>query len=365
MAEHYLGLMSGTSVDAVDAVLMDLSGPARVVAQSRCEFPPELRRAIWALFDSGPDEIERAAAVDNGLARLYARAAKAALAAAELQPEAVSAIGCHGQTVRHRPDAPEPFTLQLGNPSLLAELTGITVVADFRRRDLAAGGQGAPLAPAFHQAFFASPSEPVAVVNLGGMANLSLLVPGEEPWGFDSGPGNVLLNLVAAHWRLGPHDEGGRSAAKGQIQPSLLSRFLDEEFFGRSPPKSTGRERFNRGWLEARAGALARWRPEDLLATLVELTGQTVTDALSSTRVAARELLVCGGGARNDYLLSRLRQLSGLVVVSTEHRGLEPELVEAAGFAWLARQHLQGLPGNCPRTTGARGPRVLGGSYPA
>jgi anhydro-N-acetylmuramic acid kinase len=355
--------MSGTSVDGIDAVLVDFTDPLSVLGHVRHAIPQLLRQAIFDLCHPGHDEISRTAAVDNQLARVYAESVRALLKSTEIDAKAVAAIGCHGQTVRHEPDSTDPYSLQLGNPCVLAELTQIPVITDFRRRDIAAGGQGAPLAPAFHQAFFASDECPVAVLNLGGMANISLLLPGEQPWGFDTGPGNVLMDIIATQ-RLGrPFDDHGLVAASGTVLPELLAELFDDEFFRRSPPKSTGRERFSEAWLRERAGTVAHLAPADLLATLAELTARTVADALIYTGVTASELIVCGGGALNRHLLARLHSATGLTVVTSEFRGMNPQVVEAAGFAWLARQRLAELPGNVPRTTGAAGPRILGGSY--
>lgn len=364
VTELYVGLMSGTSVDAVDAVLMDFASGPRLRGHSRTAFPADLRQDVVALFESGPDEIARAGSVHNRLATLYAEAVASLLAGVHLASRDIKALGCHGQTVRHEPDIEPPYTLQLGNPSLLAELSGVAVVADFRARDMAAGGQGAPLAPAFHAAFFSHPGRRVAVLNLGGIANISLLAPGSAPGGFDVGPGNVLLDLVARQ-RLGqPHDHNGEAAAAGTVIEPLLRSLAQEPFFGRPPPKSTGRELFNERWLRRACPELDQLPAANLLATLSELTAATVARAVAAMGVD--ELLIGGGGARNAEVVARLRRrLPRTLIETTAARGLDPELVEGAGFAWLARQHLLGLAGNCPAATGAAGPRILGGLYPA
>lgn len=369
MAELFVGLMSGTSLDAVDAVLVELGDPARprLVGQHAEPIPTTLRQALLALARSGEDELDRMARLDNQLARLLARAARAVLAAAGVAPAAVRAIGSHGQTVRHAPFGPEPYTVQLGNPSLIAELTGITTVADFRRRDLAAGGQGAPLAPAFHAAFFRRPGAARAVVNVGGIANVTLL-PAEVDRpviGFDTGPGNVLLDVWAERHLGTPVDRHGAWAAGGRMRCELLERCLQDPFFTRPPPKSTGREYFNLDWLQQRlAGQQAA--AQDVQTTLVELTAASVAAAVKTHAPATTELLVCGGGVHNRTLLAILqRHLKPVPVQSTAARGVDPDYMEAIGFAWLAQRTLNGLPGNLPEVTGAHGPRILGGIYPA
>jgi len=360
--ELYVGLMSGTSLDGVDAVLADLSGARpRLLADAHVGFDAVLRAELLALNTPGQNEIERAALAGNALARHYAEAAAKVLAAAAIPPASVRAIGCHGQTIRHRPDL--GFTTQIGNAALLAELTGIRVVADFRSRDIAAGGQGAPLAPAFHAAVFADPAEDRAVLNLGGIANLTFLPRAGEVTGFDSGPGNCLLDLWAAKHLGKPYDDGGRWAAGGNAIPSLLDRLLAEPYFAAPPPKSTGRDVFHAAWLErALAGGEAA---QDVQATLLELTARSVADALRRYCAGARRVIVCGGGASSGALMGRLAAGAAPAVVEPSERyGIDPQLVEAAAFAWLAKRAMDGTSGNLPTVTGAQGPRVLGTVYP-
>lgn len=371
MAECYLGLMSGTSLDGVDGVLVDFSGarPA-VLAHASLPLPPALGAELLALNASGPNELHRAALAANDLVRVYAEVVHGLLAQTATKAAQVRAIGAHGQTVRHRPGAFDGigYTLQLNNPALLAELCGIDVVADFRSRDVAAGGQGAPLVPAFHQAVFGGTGTPVAVLNLGGIANLTVLGgrTDDAVLGFDCGPANALMDAWCLQHCGEPFDRDGAWAASGQVQVALLAALRAEPFFAQRPPKSTGRDLFNPTWL---AGTLARWpdtQPVDVQATLAELTAQSCADAVLAWGGASRELLVCGGGAFNTHLMGRLqRALPSLAVMGTQARGLPPLQVEAAAFAWLARQTLLRAPGNLQSATGARGARVLGAVYPA
>ena len=359
--ELFVGLMSGTSLDGVDAALVDFSGPApALLAHAQHPFPAPLRAELLALNSAGPDELGRAAACGNELARRYAAAIGEALSRAQVAAGEVRAIGCHGQTVRHRPDA--GYTLQLGNASLLAELAGVRVVADFRSRDIAAGGQGAPLAPAFHAAMFGG-RENRAVLNLGGIANLTWLPADGAIAGFDSGPGNCLMDLWAQSQLGQPFDADGAWAAGAAHDPALLTRLLAEPYFALPPPKSTGRDLFNERWLRSRlsGGHDAR----RVQATLLELTARSVADALQRLYPGAQRLIACGGGVRNRRLMGRLGELLAPLAVETSERyGIAPSLVEAVAFAWLARRTLQELPGNLPSVTGARGPRVLGAIYP-
>lgn len=363
MAGFYIGLMSGTSLDGIDAVLAAPRGP-RLQARAAIHrsFPPRLRRQLFALQAPGYDELNRAALAGNELTKAYAAAVRALLARARVAGDSVAAIGCHGQTVRHRPES--GYTAQLINGALLAELTGIDVVCDFRGRDIAAGGEGAPLAPAFHSAMFRTRNHSRAVVNIGGIANVTSLPARGRVRGFDSGPGNCLLDAWISARRHRPYDRGGAWASSGRVVSRLLDKLLAEPYFRRRPPKSTGRETFNLSWLERRLGA--EDRPRDVQATLLELTARTVTHALQRHCPDAREVLVCGGGARNRALLSRIsRLLPGRRVLVTDSVGIRVEHVEALAFAWLARQTLHRKPGNLPSVTGARGARVLGAIYRA
>lgn len=376
MTEFYIGLMSGTSLDGVDGVLADLSGERLVVrAHASAGFPVALRTELLALNTrGGTDELHRAAMAGNGLASIYAVVVQDLLSASGLRAQDVRAIGAHGQTVRHRPGEFDGtgYTLQINNPSLLAERCGISVVADFRSRDVAAGGQGAPLVPAFHRALFARPGQEVAVLNIGGISNLSLLPRAEgtvdgpgKVLGFDCGPGNALMD----HWcqsHIGaPYDADGAWAATGSVIPGLLARLRAEPFFGKSPPKSTGRDLFNPTWLAAHLGS-GVYAPKDVQATLTELTAAACADELMRHGPECLYLIVCGGGALNGQLMARLRALlSGVQVASSAEHGLPPQQVEAAAFAWLARAAVEELPGNLESVTGASGPRVLGAIYPA
>jgi len=354
--ERYIGLMSGTSVDGIDAVLADFAGGrVQTVAHEHVPFAPPLRTALQGLMQSGPDEVERAGDASVALARAYADAVKAVLARAGLPAREVAAIGAHGQTIRHRPE--RGFTWQLNHPALLAELTGIAVVADLRSRDVAAGGQGAPLVPAFHAAVFQSEA-PRAVVNIGGIANVTLLPPrgGSEPVrGFDTGPGNTLLDAWCERHTGRALDDGGAWAASGTVCEPLLARLLHDPYFAQPAPKSTGRERFNLAWLDAQLPAFAAVAPVDVQATLTALTARSIQLA-----VADAPVFVCGGGVFNQTLMRQLRQAQ-----STAALGVDPMQVEALAFAWLARQCFASEPGNLPAVTGAAGPRVLGAVYPA
>jgi anhydro-N-acetylmuramic acid kinase len=365
MAELFIGLMSGTSLDGVDAVLADFATPQPTLrAHLHHSFTAELRAELLRLQAPSTDELHRAAVAAQHLARLYAAAVEDLLRHAEVEPAQVAAIGVHGQTVRHRPEA--GYTLQLNAPALVAELTGIDVVADFRSRDLAAGGQGAPLVPAFHAAVF-SGAAPRAVVNIGGIANLTgLPARGTDGGvvGFDCGPGNVLLDAWIAEHLGEPFDRDGRWAAAGTVDKALLAQWLAEPYFAAPPPKSTGRELFNLDWLR-RALHGRRLDPRDVQATLVALTAAGIAQAIDAHFPEAQEVLVCGGGAYNAALIARLAtECAPRPVASTATLGVAPEHVEALAFAWLARAHLRGEPGNLPAVTGARGLRVLGARYP-
>ncbi len=370
MAELFIGLMSGTSLDGVDGVLADFEGGGIVVrAYAAAPFPVGLRTELMALnAPEGDNELHRAALAGNGLARVYAGVVHELLANAGVAAEAVTAIGAHGQTVRHRPGEFDAvgYTLQLNNPSLIAELTGIDVTADFRSRDLAAGGQGAPLVPGFHNALFARDDQAVAVLNIGGISNLSLLpAGGGTVLGFDCGPGNALLDYWCQSHIGQPYDVAGQWAAGGHVLPELLARLLAEPYFAKAPPKSTGRDLFNPAWLAAQLGTSAT-NPADVQATLAELTVETCAARLRRHGPESRSLVVCGGGALNSHLMARLQALLPAVeVVSSAERGLPPLQVEATAFAWLARSTIQRKPGNLASVTGARGARILGAIYPA
>ncbi len=363
----YIGLMSGTSVDGVDGVLVRLGDgqPPAVQASASLPMPADLRRELLALNQSGDDELARAALAANSLARLYAQAVAALLQHAGVAAGNVAAIGAHGQTVRHRPDL--GYTVQLNAPALLAELTGIDVVADFRSRDVAAGGQGAPLVPPFHAAIFGAP-QGRAVLNLGGIANVTLLEPGHAPRGFDTGPANVLLDGWCQRHLGQAYDADGRWAATGQVLAPLLEQLISSEpWFALPPPKSTGRDLFNMQWLDERLAAFdgPKPAPQDVQATLQRLTARTVANAIDAAAASTQEVFVCGGGARNTGLMRELAYCLQRPVRPTDALGVPAQEVEALAFAWLAQAFMQRRPAGLPAVTGARGPRILGALYPA
>lgn len=368
----YLGLMSGTSVDAIDAALLQCSTQGMsLLATHEHAIPPTVRSEIIALSHSGGNEIERLGSLDRTLGELFAAAAGELLASANCPAESVTAIGSHGQTVRHRPpsappEAGAPFTLQIGDPNSIAELTGITTVADFRRRDIACGGEGAPLAPAFHAAAFGANGVTRAIVNIGGIANLSLLSQRQLLAGFDTGPGNTLLDhWIARHQGL-THDAGGAWSTQGEPDQALLEALLKHPHLTLRGPRSTGKEAFNLAWLDAALSGLPGLTPVQVQATLAEFTARTIADAVDRAEPAVTEVFVCGGGCHNQDLMGRLqRLLPGVTVGSTALLGIDPDWVEAAAFAWLASRTLDGLAGNAPAVTGAAGERVLGAVYPA
>lgn len=369
MTTRFIGLMSGTSLDGVDGVLAEGSGRLRGVAHVHRPFPDTLRAELLALNRRGDtDELHRAALAANGLVAVYAEVVAALLGQTGLAAADIRAIGAHGQTLRHSPGEFDGrgYTLQLMNGALLAELTGIDVVCDFRSRDVAACGQGAPLVPAFHAAMFAQPGRDAAVLNLGGIGNLTLLPAQGAVRGFDCGPGNVLMDLWCNQHLGQPLDEDGRWAAGGHVDPALLDMLLAEPFLALPPPKSTGRDLFHAEWLQQRLGGVQR-DPRDVQATLAEFTARAATDALQAHAPGTRELLVCGGGSFNSHLMARLAELAGpqLAVSSTQQKGLAPDQVEALAFAWLAQAHVERKPGNISTVTGAAGPRVLGALYPS
>ena len=369
MAGWFIGLMSGTSLDGVDGVIArpDEGGRWQVAAHAHQAFDTTLHAELLALNRSGADELHRAALATNALVAAYAAVVRTLLRESGLAPAAVTALGAHGQTVRHRPQAFDGtgYTVQLMNGALLAERTGIDVVCDFRSRDLAAGGQAAPLVPAFHAALFARPGEDHALLNLGGIANLTLLPADGRVLGFDTGPANVLMDGWCQRHRGQPFDADGAWATTGRVDDELLATLLAEPFFALPPPKSTGRDLFDAAWLDARLPGAAR-APEDVMATLLELTARSAAADLRRHLVGAATLHVCGGGAFNARLMARLAALlPGMAVASTAKLGVPPDQVEALAFAWLAQAFMERRPGNLPAVTGAAGPRVLGALYPA
>jgi anhydro-N-acetylmuramic acid kinase len=374
--QHFIGLMSGTSLDGVDGVLASINpqGQLAVRAHAFVAFEAPFKLELMALNQSGADELHRSALAGNQIARHYAQVVHDLVRSSGLQAHDITAVGAHGQTVRHRPlefdgdsalqRAPVGYTLQLINPSLLAELTGIDVVADFRNRDLAAGGQGAPLVPAFHQGVFGQTGSCVAVLNIGGISNLSVIRSDGSVLGWDCGPGNALMDHWCSAHTGASFDDNGSWAATGRVIPDLLATLMAETFLQRSPPKSTGRDLFNPAWLQARLPA-DYLQPQDVQATLTEFTAMACAHDVQRHGTEARELIVCGGGALNGQLMSRLgHHLPGVQVVGSELRGLPPLQVEAAAFAWLAAKTIRRETSSLPSVTGAQGARVLGAIYP-
>lgn len=360
----YLGVMSGTSLDGLDIALIEQDEQPRLLATHYLAMPAELRQRLLSLCASGPDEIARAALAENQWATLAAEGIHALLQRQGLEPASIRAIGSHGQTIRHEPA--QGFTVQIGNPALLAELTGISVVADFRRRDVAAGGQGAPLVPAFHETLFGHLGQRLAVLNVGGFSNLSLIAQDTPVHGFDCGPGNVLMDAWIEQQRGERYDADGAWAASGMVISELLAAMLADPFFAGAGPKSTGREVFNLPWLEAHLARLPGYRDEDVQATLLELTARSIIESLRTAQQDTEALLVCGGGARNSALMARLGALlPAAQVASTAAHGVDPDWVEGMAFAWLAHCCLQGIPANRPSVTAAKGLRILGAIYPA
>lgn len=368
MKDLYIGLMSGTSVDGIDAALVDFSQTQpQVIATHYTPYDHDLRKKILALCQQGDNEIYRLGELDVHLGKKFAHAANALLIKASVAPQDIKAIGSHGQNIRHAPHNFHGFTLQIADPNTIAAETGITTVADFRRKDIAHGGQGAPLVPAFHQQILAAENQHRAIVNIGGISNVTLL-PQDNPHpvtGFDLGPGNALLDEWINLHQQKTHDEKGAWGAQGKVDSDLLNLLLSDKYFTLPPPKSTGREYFNLSWLENHLKSLGRnVTPVDVQTTLVELTAQTIIHPVRQ-QLSSGEILVCGGGAHNAYLMSRLQTLadSQFTVDSTQKYGVDPDWVEAMAFAWLARQTMNKLPGNLPSVTGARCAAILGGIY--
>jgi len=368
----YIGLMSGTSLDGVDGVLVasppDGSASGLTLASAHIPFSASARAELMALQFPGENEIHREAMAANMLVQHYAACVDELLALTDQTPQSIRGIGVHGQTIRHRPES--GYTRQTNNPALLAELTGIDVVADFRSRDIAAGGQGAPLVPAFHQALFASTTEARVVANIGGMSNISVLGSDGRVIGFDTGPGNVLMDAWVALHHGKSYDTAGAWAAGGHEVDALLNTLRSEDFFALPPPKSTGRDLFDAAWLAAKLAPFPMLQPCDVQATLAAFTATTLADAIADHGQNAKAVYVCGGGAYNTHLMQRLRQAlvsrkQGAAVYTTEALGVSPNHVEALAFAWLAHRHVLRQPGNLPSVTGAKGLRILGALYPA
>lgn len=365
MGRYFLGLISGTSVDGVDAALCEFGERRCAVVEARTfAYPPAISGRIQALISSGDGRLAEIGAIDTAVGRFFADCAVALLRSAGVGAGDVAAIGHHGQTIWHQPALPEPFSWQIGDPSSVAAITGIDTVADLRRLDMALGGQGAPLVPAFHEWLFADASTPTVVLNLGGIANITALAPGRPVLGFDTGPANTLLDALARRCLGRPFDDRGQWAASGTADAPLLETLLREPYFARPAPKSTGRELFNESWLERKLAESGRRVSEvNLAATLLELTARSIANAIAALGTKPGRLIACGGGVRNAALVARLGTLTGLKLQSSADFGLDPDFVEAAAMAWLARARLNRAPGNLPTVTAAREAAVLGALY--
>ena len=361
----YLGLMSGTSADGIDAALVRFAERPQLLAASSTPYPDDLRAALLDAAFGAPLGAAALAELDQRVGACFADAALALLQRAGLPACSVAAIGSHGQTLCHRPHGPHPFTQQLGDPHLIAERTGLTTVADFRRRDVAAGGHGAPLAPAFHAAVLSDPAEPRAVLNLGGIANLTRLQPGLPVIGFDTGPANGLMDAWAQRHLGTVCDIDGALAARGTVDAHLLDRLLADPYVALPPPKSTGRDHFTPAWLDHHLQAHPTLGVADVQATLLAFTVESITHSLRRWLPGTARVIACGGGVRNPVLMQALQAaLAPARLDTTAAHGLDPDMLEAVAFAWLARQTLLGLPGNLPDVTGALGPRILGAIIP-
>ncbi|WP_416192005.1 anhydro-N-acetylmuramic acid kinase [Neisseria sp. CCUG12390] len=360
-SQYYIGIMSGTSMDGADAVLIQMQGASwqAAVAHSFIPFSDGLRQELLALQNTGSDELHRSIMLSQTLSRLYARVVHQLLAQEKLVPADITAIGCHGQTVRHSPE--NGYSVQLADLPLLAELTGIFTIGDFRSRDLAAGGQGAPLVPAFHHALFHHPEETRVVLNIGGIANISVLLPDAPAFGFDTGPGNMLMDAWTQHiWQL-PYDRNGEKAAQGKLLPELLDTLLDHPYFSQPHPKSTGRELFSLEWLRGRLKGGEQ--PEDVLQTLLQYTAHSILNAIRQVSPHTGSIYVCGGGIQNQALMETLETLSTCALHSTAQLNLDPQWVEAAAFGWLAACWMNRIPSNPHHATGAHRPCILGAGH--
>lgn len=364
-SNYYIGIMSGTSLDGVDLALVDFAqNPPKMTACDFAPMPDELRQAISTLVKTGETSLQALGELDCRLGRLYAECVNRFLAKNNLRAEQIQVIGCHGQTVWHSPQGDFPFTTQIGDMNIVAVQTGITTIGDFRRKDIAYGGQGAPLVPAFHQAVFAKENAVVGVLNIGGISNISLLVPNQPTIGYDIGAGNTLMDVWIEQHQGVKYDKNGDWARSGKVNKALLADLLNEPFLQLPPPKSTGRELFNLEWLAKKLANHTACQPEDVQATLLEFTAQSIADSLAQIHNPQNlpcELAVCGGGARNAFLMQRLAErCSNWRVTTTNEYGLDIDFVEAAAFAWLAYQRMHNLPSNLPSVTGAKQAVSLG-----
>ena len=368
----YIGLMSGTSLDGIDAVLAKIgsNGEASALDAVSTSFSTELRKALFELQSPGPNELHREKQAGNALALAYAEAVNQLLQKTNLQASDITAIGAHGQTIRHQPHLGDmAYTHQTLNPALLAEKTGIDVIADFRSRDLAAGGHGAPLVPAFHAQQFVE-NKNLAILNIGGIANFTLLPKDGQVTGFDCGPGNMLMDAWIHEHQGNAFDENGNWALQGKVNEVLLARMLTDPFFTKAPPKSTGRDDFHLGWLQEKLNG-ENFICEDVQATLLHLTAHSALEALARHAPQTQKLIICGGGARNHALINLFKVKSHhffkqpLEITTSDSAGIDPQLVEGLAFAWLAWSYKEKRPANLPAVTGAKGSRILGACYPA
>ena len=364
-SELYIGLMSGTSIDGIDAGLVDFSNhEIRVIAFHYQPFSAELRHKVHQL--SQPDQailLEDYGAMDSELGELFAEATLTLLEKARIKASKIRAIGSHGQTIYHAPNGNRGFSLQIGDPNRIAEITGITTISDFRRRDIAVGGQGAPLVPAFHQAAFSDPAHTTTILNIGGIANITIL-RNQKVFGFDTGPGNTLMDYWCQHSLDQCYDTNGNWASKGETNTELLTHLLDDVYFRQAPPKSTGKEYFSPAWLNRKISPFMASKPEDIQATLCQFSVETISDAILEHAADSKHVLVCGGGIHNRQLIAMLQKRLPMPVISTADFGIDPDHVEAIAFAWLAKQTTHRKPGNLCSVTGAKTPVVLGGIYP-
>ena len=371
MDNYYVGLMSGTSLDAIDAVLLRIqdNGGIELVSLINSPFPDRISTQLRGMIAGNTESLHELCSLDTELGEIYATVSLDLISKSGYKPGDIKAIGCHGQTVRHHPEGKHPYSLQIGNPSIIAEVSGITTVADFRARDIAAGGQGAPLVPAFHRAVFSDSDSQRVIVNIGGIANITLLPrtkSREAVTGYDTGPGNCLLDSWSLSCRGLAFDENGSWASSGKVDKKLLDALLTDSYFSKSPPKSTGTDHFNLEWIEKIYPTAARKKAEDVQATLAELTAHTIALTIIREGYDSNEIYLCGGGVHNGDLTQRIqRHLSAANIFSTEKLGLDPDFVEATAFAWLAWRTMNKKTGNLPSVTGARHPVILGGIFQA
>ncbi len=365
----YIGLISGTSLDGIDAVLVRFENEQATVVEAICApFSSDLINEIKSLIDPATNEINRLMALDVQLGNSFAEAVKQLLVKAKIKKQDIVAIGSHGQTIRHLPTAEHATTLQIADPNIIAEVTGITTVADFRRRDMAAGGQGAPLVPAFHQQLFSDTKKNRVILNLGGIANITLLPADKNKaaTGFDTGTANTLMNHWIQQQENKSYDENGKWAASGTVNDDFLKELLNDDYFNLKPPKSTGTEYFNPTWLTKKLSAFPLLAAEDVQATLAAFTAVTIRDAINHYANEAEEIIICGGGVHNDFLLQQLKQLlPNIEINSSAKYGLDPDYIEATAFAWLAKRTMNHKVGNLPDVTGASHSVILGGIFSA